>query len=115
MMTDAHQNTVRRKLREYAARGVFQGLTERPGRDGQTVFEFAWIEAATFTLVMDAKRGALSFKRLLPNVPARSYLDQDLRAFIGARSNGRLPAHRRPERGWRGAACRYRRRSWPKP
>lgn len=94
-MTDAHQNTVRRKLREYANRGVFRGFSERPGRDRKTVFAFSWIEDAEFNLVMDQKRGALVLKDVLPNVPARSDLYTDLKTFLNARSDESLPAHRR--------------------
>ena len=50
---------MRNKLRAYSKRGVFRGFSERPGRTGQTIYEFTWMDDATFTLVADAKRGAL--------------------------------------------------------
>ncbi len=98
-MNDAHQNTVRRKLREYANRGVFRGFAESAGRDNKTVFAFTWIEDTQFDLVVDRDRDTLVLKDVLPNVPAKSDLYADLKSFMSARSDKSLPAHRRVDPG----------------
>ena len=86
---------VRRRLRAYADRGVFRGLTEhRPAR-GRYRFSFTWLAPRPFDLSFDPRRGVLAFEKLLHDVPARSTLYQELKRFVAERSDGRLPAHRR--------------------
>jgi hypothetical protein len=94
-MSKSHQNTVRRKLLEYADRGVFRGFAESAGHGSKAIFAFSWLEDAPFTIVMDDKRDALIMKDVLPNVPAQSDLYTDLKSFVSARSDATLPAHRR--------------------
>ena len=91
---------VRARLQEYAERGVFRGLAERPARRGRYEFTFRWLAPAPFTLRYDPASGTLAFRDLLPNVPARSSLADGLRRFVRGRSSVELPAHRRvdPER-----------------
>ena len=91
---------VRARLQQYAERGVFRGLAERPAPRGRYRFTFRWLAPAPFTLSYDPASGALAFRDLLPNVPARSSLAGALRTFIRGRASAELPAHRRvdPER-----------------
>ena len=100
---------VRARLQEYADRGVFRGLAERPARRGRYEFSFRWLAPSPFTLSYDPASGALAFRDLLPNVPARSSLAAALRRFIRGRASAELPAHRRvdPERA--GVRCFVRR------
>ena len=91
---------VRARLQQYAERGVFRGLAERPARRGRYEFTFRWLAPSPFTLRYDPRTGALAFRDLLPNVPARSSLAGALRRFVRGRASAGLPAHRRvdPER-----------------
>lgn len=94
-MAVSHLNTVRKKLRAYADRGVFRGFAEldRPG--SKTEFQFIWLEDHRFTLIVDHEKGTLQLKNLLPAVELRSFLDEDLRGFVKGRTDTGLPAHRR--------------------
>lgn len=107
-MTQSHTDIVRRKLESYANRGVFGGLSDEPGRGGKTAFTFRWLLSERFTIVVDDVRGTISFKDVLPNVPARSELYADVKAFVLARHNGALPAHRRIDPKRAQARCRIR-------
>ena len=100
---------VRSGLQEYAERGVFRGLAERPARRGRHEFTFRWLAPSPFTLNYDPASGTLAFRDLLPNVPARSPLAGALRRFVRGRASASLPAHRRvdPERA--GVRCFVRR------
>ena len=91
---------VRTRLQEYAERGVFRGLAERPARRGRYEFTFRWLSPSPFTLTYDPASGTLAFRDLLPNVPARSTLAGALRRFVRGRTAVELPPHRRvdPER-----------------
>ena len=61
-----------------------------------------------FTLSYDPSSGALAFRDLLPNVPARSSLGAALRRFIDGRCARGLPEHRRvdPRRATVGCSIR---------
>jgi len=93
---------VRVRLQEYADRGVFRGLAERPVRRGRHEFTFRWLTPSPFTLSYDPASGTLAFRNLFPNVPARSPIAVALRRFVRARAAAELPPHRRvdPERAW---------------
>jgi len=106
-MTQPHMDTVRRKLDSYATRGVFRGLSEEPGRGGKTIFTFRWLLDERFTIVVDAARGTIAFKDVMPNVPARSELYADVKAFVLSRHDGALPAHRRIDPKRAEVACRF--------
>lgn len=90
-----HTDAVRRKLKGYAARGVFHGFSEKEGRGGKTSFEFRWLMDKLFTIVVDDSQGIITFKDVLPNMAPRSEMYADLKAFVAARHNEALPAHRR--------------------
>ena len=83
---------VRARLQEYAERGVFRGLAERPARRGRYEFTFRWLAPSPFTLSYDPSSGALTFRDLLPSVPARSPLAAALRRFIRSRAAAGLKA-----------------------
>ncbi len=86
---------VRRRLQEYADRGVFRAYTERPARAGRYYFRFLWLARDPFILNYEPVSGSLTFTNVLPHVPARSALYADLKRFIESRTSSRLPAHRR--------------------
>ena len=86
---------VRARLQEYAERGVFRGLAEHPAHRGRYRFMFRWLAPSPFTLSYDPASGALAFRNLLPNVPARSPLAGALRRFVRGRASADVPEHRR--------------------
>ncbi|MEM7080450.1 MAG: hypothetical protein AAF513_17670 [Pseudomonadota bacterium] len=87
-------NSAREVLFGYAERGVFDGCVETSQR-GRHAFRFRWLLGHQFCCVVDEARGALTLKDLLPEVPTRGFMDQDLRRFIKARGAADLPEHRR--------------------
>jgi hypothetical protein len=95
---------VREKLQGYADRGVFRGFSET--RAGQ--FRFVWSIYDEIELIVDTERSVLRFRRLLPNVPARSEIYRELRAFIAERHDLSLPEHRRIDRKRAEASCSTR-------
>ena len=100
---------VRERLQAYADRGVFRGFAEKPARGGRRRFTFLWLAPTPFTLTYDAASGALAFRDLLPNVPARSPLAGALRSFIRGRASTELPEHRRVDPDRAAVGCSIRR------
>jgi hypothetical protein len=88
-------NAVRECLKAYADRGVFRGYTERPGRLGRIVFRFSWLARSPYELQYEPRTGTFVFLNALPNVPARTPIARDLKAFVKGRSDDSLPEHRR--------------------
>ncbi len=101
-MTQKPLTIVRKVLQGYADRGVFRALAEVPSCNGKAEFKFHWfpITEEPFTLIYTNRTRALSFKRLLRGMPAKSEMYSQLKAFIKERSSADLPEHRRinPER-----------------
>jgi hypothetical protein len=83
------------QLKTYARRGVFRSFSETQIDSKQAGFRFYWLWNLPFQLTFDGKRKALSFKNLLPGVPAGSELNAKLKAFIKSRSANDQPEHRR--------------------
>jgi hypothetical protein len=88
-------DVIRQSLQHYSDRGVFQGFAEIQGRGDKTVFSFRWLLGSEFTLLVDLKKSELVVKNLLPEIENYSFIDADLRKFTGARSDPKLPRHRR--------------------
>ena len=88
-------DVIRQSLQHYSDRGVFQGFAEIQGRGDKTVFSFRWLLGSEFSLVLDLKKSELVVKNLLPDIANYSFIDADLRKFVGDRSNSKLPLHRR--------------------
>ena len=88
-------NVIRLKLQEYIDRGVFKSLNEVGVSRGTYGFRFTWFAPRPFNLTYTPATRRLVFRRLLPEVSARSSLYKDLKAFVGGRSGDDLPAHRR--------------------
>jgi hypothetical protein len=88
-------DVVRKKLRLYADRGVFRGLSEVKARNGKQSFTFLWLGNRPLELDIDTKAALLTFKRLLPNVPPKSELYTELKQFLTSRHDRDLPKHRR--------------------
>ena len=71
----------------------------------------AWLGPGSQELVYDAKRRPLTFPGLLPNLPARSAMYREFRAFLQSRSDESLPAHRRIDPDRAVATCTNRKGS----
>jgi hypothetical protein len=82
-------------LEGYAKRGVIRGLGTQSLGGGRAVFTLLWHHGREFELLLDPRRGTLRFPVLLPEVPARSAMDRELRSFVRSRHDGALPEHRR--------------------
>src|SRR5262249_60396149 len=103
-VTNKSQNTVREILQSYADRGVFRGFSEiRYGH-----FQFVWVVNHRMELSVDTAKHELRFKRLLPNVPAKSALYAELKSFIQQRHDRELPEHRRGDRKSAEGSCTNR-------
>ncbi len=97
-------SAVRESLQAYADRGVFRGFSEiKNGR-----FQFVWTLDHRMELSVDTAKRELRFKRLLPNVPARSALYAELKSFVEGRHDEEAPEHRRIDRKRAEASCANR-------
>jgi len=83
------------QLQTYARRGVFRSFSQTRAQGMQGEFHFHWLWSLPFCLTFDAKRKALKFKNLLPDVPPRSALNAQLKSFIKEQFSRRRPIHRR--------------------
>lgn len=86
---------VRKRLKKYSDQGVFQGLREIDGRSGRTTFSFRWLLGNEFSFVVDPKKQEIVARDLLPAIDNHSFIDRDLRRFVGGRTDLGLPEHRR--------------------
>src|SRR6266496_542366 len=82
-------------LEHYARRGVFRGFSRGPVKNGRATFRMVWHQDRVFDFIFDANRGTMRFPLVLPDVPARSRMYLDLKAFIESRKSAALPDHRR--------------------
>lgn len=103
-MAKSHLNEVREALQVYADRGVFRGFSEnRPGH-----FSFTWVVNHRMELVVEPGNRTLRFRRLLPGIPAKSQLYEDLKDFLKGRHSDELPEHRRIDPKRAEVACANR-------
>jgi hypothetical protein len=92
---DRSADVVRRTLASYATRGVFRAYGDQSSEGGQSRFSFRWHADAIFHLVYHARRRELVFSNLLPEIPSRTSMYRELRAFVEASTSRALPEHRR--------------------
>ena len=104
-------NVIKLKLQEYVDRGVFRSLNDVSVSRGIYAFRFTWFAPHPFDLTYTPTTRRLVFRRLLPEISARSSLYKDLRAFVGGRSGDDLPAHRRIDRKRIQVSCLSRSRA----
>lgn len=95
-MGSRHLNIVRKKLAEYADRGVFRDFREVGTKGAKTVFTFHWLENRPLIFIYDDRAKSLELKSCLPNVDPD--LTKDVRRYVKTRHDKRLPAHRRVDR-----------------
>ena len=95
-MAMALTDVIRQRIGDLSDRGVFRGWSEEAGgRSAKTTFRFRWLLDNEFVLIVDPTKQELTAKNLLPSIENRSFIDSDLRRFIAARTDAKLPAHRR--------------------
>jgi hypothetical protein len=82
-------------LRRYAERGVFRGFGSSALSGGRVQYRFLWHAPWPHTLVVDARRGRVTLRDLLPEVPRRSSMEVALRRFLAGRGAEQVPEHRR--------------------
>jgi len=90
-----NRTAVKQILRSYAERGVFRSFSQTADAGGIAAFRFFWLYNLPFHVVFDQKRGALSFRKLLPGVPAGSRIETELKAFIQSMALPDRVEHRR--------------------
>jgi len=88
-------DVIARSLRRYADRGVFQGFTSRADRRGRLEFQFTWLTREPVTITYEPKRGALTFRHLLPGLRDGSPALADVTELIDDRSRRNVPEHKR--------------------
>jgi len=94
----AHNATVERVtaiLEGYAEKAVFRGFSAHAVRGGKATYRMIWHHERPFELLLDVPKKTLRFPSLLPGVPARSTMYQELKAFLKARQSDQTPEHRR--------------------
>jgi hypothetical protein len=96
---------VRRILHHYASRATFKSFSESPARRGATVFRFHWYRDLAVHATFDPATRTLTFRDLLPAVPARSAMDRELRMFVAGRSAHSVVEHRRVDLRKVAVAC----------
>lgn len=82
-------------LKEYGTRGVFKGVSDAMKQRGKPMFRLLWHYGQVFDLLIDEAAGTLTFPVLLPRVPAKSKMYQDLDTFIAKFWSVEVPGHRR--------------------
>jgi hypothetical protein len=95
-----------RELERYARRGVFRSFS-RTGNE----FRFHWLWGLPFHMTLDRRAAALVFPELLPNVPAGSGLERELKAFLRSFRAPDRPSHRRIDPKRLSVRCANRRGS----
>ncbi len=78
-------------LSSYVARGVVHNFAL--GERG--TYDFVWLNSQKMRLQWRADKRQITFRDALPDVPARSKMYREVRAFLRDRASPALPAHRR--------------------
>ena len=92
---DNESESVTRRLRQYAERGVFRGFSPVDVRAGKASYRILWHRGRVFELALDTKKGTLRFACVLPEVPPDSEMYRAFKTFVRSRHSADLPEHRR--------------------
>jgi hypothetical protein len=84
-------------LEHYAGRGIFRGFS-RQQRGSSAEFRLRWHRDQVFQWVWNESKQTLRIACVLPAVPANSPMYRAFRAWLAARQDDALPAHRRCDR-----------------
>jgi hypothetical protein len=82
-------------LQNYADRGVFRGFSIGSTLAGRSLFKILWHRDRFFNLMLDVPRKTLRFAPVLPEVPAKSAMYKEFKAYLKSRHSTKLPEHRR--------------------
>jgi hypothetical protein len=82
-------------LQRYADRGVFRGFRSTAGTRGRVEYQFLWLLRRPMHAVFDARRGAITFRALFPQVVPGSAMARELASIVATRSRRDQPAHKR--------------------
>jgi hypothetical protein len=85
-------------LEHYAGRGIFSGFSRQAQRPGGAEFRLRWHRDQVFQWVWNESKQTLRIGCVLPAVPAKSAMYRQFRAWLVARQDDALPAHRRCDR-----------------
>lgn len=85
-------------LEHYAGRGIFSGFSRQSQRPGSAEFRLRWHRNQVFQWVWNEAKQTLRIGCVLPAVPADSAMYRQFRAWLAARQDEALPAHRRCDR-----------------
>ncbi|MDH4039736.1 MAG: hypothetical protein OEV88_03695 [Gammaproteobacteria bacterium] len=86
-------------LEHYAGRGVFRAFSRQSQRPGGAEFRLRWHRDQVFQWVWSESKQTLRIGCVLPAVPSNSPMYREFRAWLAARQDDTLPAHRRCDRG----------------
>jgi hypothetical protein len=86
---------VAQTLEEYARRGIFKGFAVGSVLRGRQRFRIVWHANRAFDIVLDLSKHELKVPVLLPSVPSKSTMQNDLGAFLARVCSTELPKHRR--------------------
>jgi hypothetical protein len=86
-------------LEHYAGRGVFRGFGRQVQRGRSAEFRLRWHRDQVFQWVWNESKQTLRIGCVLPAVPANSPMYRQFMAWLAARQDPALPAHRRCDRG----------------
>lgn len=87
-------NTVSEVLNAYAERGIFREFGEKAS-GARTEYKFRWLTTVPIHLVHDRKANTLTFRNLLPNMPAKGDIYPALKKYLASRTDPKLLEHRR--------------------
>jgi len=82
-------------LEEYAARGVFRGFSRREIGKQRGQFRVQWHRRQLFDFTYDGAKKSLRIACVLPQVPAKSSMYKEFKAWLKTRQDDSLPDHRR--------------------
>lgn len=85
-------------LEHYAGRGIFRGFSRQAQRPGSAEFRLRWHRDQVFQWAWNESKQTLRIGCVLPAVPASSPMYRQFRAWLVARQDDALPAHRRCDR-----------------
>jgi hypothetical protein len=109
LRTKSAVETVAKALENYANRGVFRGFSRGNTSKTHVFFQIVWHRDRTFEFSLDEAKRILRISPVLPEVPARSAMYAELKAFVALRQSEELPPHRRIDPKKATVACSNRR------
>lgn len=97
--------TVPEVLHGYANRGLFRDFHADADKGD---FGFVWMMHTPMKVKWAADARTITFKDVLPNVPARGEMDREIRDFLKAMASEARPPHRRIDPAEYELTCRNR-------